>query len=107
MRDRLWLLTSFERDDEGPGSVDGYLWILDRAGLERGAAPTLVRGADGKPLMFGHKAEAVVILPDHRLLVVHDDDRRSTPVSDPSSGGQRPRLQTEAAYHILSVRDAP
>jgi len=106
-RDRLWLLTSFERDDDKPDSVAGYLWVLDRAALERGAPPVLVHGRDGKPLMFSHKSEALAILPDGRLVVVHDDDGRATPVPDPASGGRRPRLMTEAMYQVLTVTDAP
>lgn len=107
-RDRFWLLTSYERDDEGPASVAGYLWMLDRAGLERGARPVLVHGPDGAPLMFSHKPEALAVLADGRLLVVHDDDRRATPVPDAgASGGARPRRQTEAYYQVISVSQRP
>ncbi len=103
--DRLWLLTSFERDDDAVDSVAGYLWSLDRAAFERGAPPVLVRDARGRPLMFTHKPEALAILPDRRLLIVHDDDRRATMVPDPVSGTWRPRLQTEALYQILAVEE--
>ncbi len=106
-RDRLWLLTSFERDDDKPDAVAGYLWTLDRAALERGAPPVLVHGKDGKPLMFSHKSEALAILPDGRLLMVHDDDGRATLVPDQASGIRRPRLMTEAMYQVLTVTDAP
>jgi len=106
-RDRLWLLTSFERDDDAVDSVAGYLWVVDRAALERGAPPVLVRDNSGKPLMFTHKPEALAVLPDRRLLIVHDDDRRATLVPDPVSGGQRPRQQTEALYQILVVDGVP
>ncbi|HKU98218.1 MAG TPA: hypothetical protein VJR58_23210 [Vineibacter sp.] len=106
-RDRLWLLTSFERDDDAIDAVAGYLWVLDRTALERGAPPVLVRDSSGKPLMFTHKPEALAVLPDRRLLIVHDDDRRATLVPDPVSGGQRPRQQTEALYQILVVDGVP
>lgn len=106
-RDRLWLLTSFERENDRPDSVAGYLWTLDRAALERGAPPVVVRGRDGKPLMFRHKPEALAILPDGRLLVVHDDDARATPVSDTVSGGRRLRQMNEAVYQVLTVTEAP
>jgi hypothetical protein len=62
-RDRLWLLTSYERDEEGIDSVAGYVWTLDRAALRRGAPPALVRDANGRPLMFSHKPEALAVLP--------------------------------------------
>ncbi len=103
-RDRLWLLTSVERD-EAVDSVAGYLWTLDLSTLASGSPPVLARGADGRPLLFTHKPEALAILPDDRLMVVHDDDRRATLVPDPATGIRRPRQQTEALYRILSVTD--
>jgi hypothetical protein len=105
--DRLWLLTSYEREDDSPEAVAGYLWRLDRAALASGAAPTLVRGRDGRPLMFSHKPEALALLNDGRLLIVYDDDRRATPVPDPDSGGRRPRRQTEALYQVVRILTSP
>jgi len=107
VRDRLWLLTSFEREDDAVDAVAGYLWVLDRTALDRGAPPVLVRDRSGKPLIFTHKPEALAVLPDGRLLVVHDDDRRATLVPDPVSGRRRPRQQTEALYQILVVDGVP
>ncbi|HJQ57880.1 MAG TPA: hypothetical protein VJ890_13280 [Vineibacter sp.] len=103
--DRLWLLTSVERDDSVDG-VAGYIWRLDRAALARGAPPVPLRGRDGKPLLFRHKPEALAILPDGRLLVVHDDDRRATLVRDPASGTRRPRLQNEGIWQAVGPGDS-
>ena len=72
----LWLLTSFERDESAAG-VGGYLWSLKTTGLPLTQAPTLVRQSNQQPLMFTHKSEGVAPLDTHRLMVIHDDDRRT------------------------------
>ena len=74
----LWLLTSFELDNTASG-VGGYLWSLKTTGLPLSGKPTLLRQNDEKPLKFTHKSEGVAPLDTHRLMVIHDDDRRTGP----------------------------
>ena len=75
----LWLLTSFESGDKAT-DIGGYLWSLPVTGLPLEGAPTLLKHNDGTPLKFNHKAEGVTPMDNHRLLIVHDDDRRVGPV---------------------------
>lgn len=72
--EQLLLLTSFELEETDVG-LGAYLWTLPLDDLEQQNPPTLITKADGEPLMFAHKAEGITILPDGRLLVIHDDDR--------------------------------
>lgn len=74
----LWILTSYEIDDS-PHGVGGYLWSLPFTGLPFKNVPTLLRTANHQPLKFKHKSEGVAPLGPHRLVIVHDDDRRSGP----------------------------
>ncbi len=72
--EQLLILTSFELSETDAG-LGGYLWALSLDDLEQQNPPTLITKANGEPLMFAHKAEGITILPDGRLLVIHDDDR--------------------------------
>ena len=71
---QLLLLTSFELEETDIG-LGAYLWTLSLDDLAQQNPPTLVTKANGEPLIFAHKAEGITILSDHRLLVIHDDDR--------------------------------
>ncbi len=100
--DRLYLLTSYEIDqsDEGMG---GYLWVLPMQDFRAGQAPALVLRDDGSPLLFAHKPEAVTILGDNLVLVVHDDDQvlgRDT-ISNPET--QFSKGAHQAAYTVVSI----
>ncbi|WP_456268007.1 hypothetical protein M1D97_12245 [Kushneria sp. AK178] len=72
---RLYLMTSFENEQEGIDSIGGYLWVIDMADLARGRAPELVAEEDGEALVFEHKAEGLAVLDHDRLFVVYDNDR--------------------------------
>ena len=74
VHEQLLILTSFELSETDAG-LGGYLWTLSLDDLEQQNPPTLITKANGEPLMFAHKAEGITILPDGRLLVIHDDDR--------------------------------
>ena len=72
--EQLLILTSFELEETDAG-LGGYLWTITLDDLAQQNPPTLVTKANGEPRMFAHKAEGITILPDGRLLVIHDDDR--------------------------------
>ena len=74
VHEQLLMLTSYERDETDIG-LGAYLWTLSLEALAAQVPPTLVTQANGRPLQFAHKAEAITVLPDGRLLVIHDDDR--------------------------------
>jgi hypothetical protein len=73
-RGGLWLTTSWELG-ETDEDLGGYLWWLPFEALDRSAPPQLVHDPAGVAISFAHKPEAVTVLADGRLLVVHDDDR--------------------------------
>jgi hypothetical protein len=100
--ERLYLLTSFETK-EGDEGLGAYLWTLPLADLDAGGAPSLVLKDTGDPLLFAHKAEAVTVLSDALVLVVHDDDRvlGREDVQDPET--QFSRGAHQAAYTLVSL----
>jgi hypothetical protein len=92
---RLYLLTSYERDQD----IGAYLWVLPITDDSlAGNPPVLVKTAQGKPLHFAHKAEGLAILDQSRVLVIHDDDR-ITEVNE--SGTLRKRPLNESVYEIV------
>lgn len=92
--DRFYAVTSFEKGDV----LGGYLWMLP---LEKGAAgqPQPVRGKDGAPIKFANKPEGVEVLDQHRVLVVHDDDR--VKVKDDENGSVR--KDYEFTYSVINL----
>ena len=97
---QLYMLTSYEESDKAEG-MGGYLWVLPLPDLRAGKAATLVQTPDGKPLRFSHKPEGLAILGNHRILVVHDDDRAITKVKDSFQAKERDRQLNESAYDIV------
>lgn len=95
----LWLTTSWETG-ETTEDLGGHLWWLTAAALDSGAAPELVTDADGAPIVFVHKPEAVTVLEDGRLLVVHDDDR--VVAADSTAAARFRRALHESAFELLS-----
>ncbi|WP_434729120.1 hypothetical protein [Pseudomonas soli] len=91
--DRFYAVTSFEKGDV----LGGYLWMLP---LEKGAPgkPQPVRGKDGAPIKFANKPEGVEVLDQHRVLVVHDDDR--VKVKDENGGV---RKDYEFTYSVINL----
>lgn len=102
-RDRLYVLTSYEREGEGDEGLGGYLWTLSIEDLDSGYPPVLVHNSDGMPLEFAHKAEGIAVLDDRHVLVIHDDDRElgRDPVVDPEK--QFHRSPHQAAYTIVRL----
>ena len=100
--DRLYLLTSYEIDESDEG-MGGYLWVLPMQDFRAGKPPALVLREDGSPLLFSHKPEAVTVLGDNLVLVVHDDDRvlGSDVITNPET--QFSRAANQAAYTVVSI----
>lgn len=90
----FWLLTSLETKDR----LDAYLWSIRADDLFADKPFTLVRDAQGQPLVFGHKAEDLTILDQNRLLIIHDEDRFQLPI------GNRVRQPNQAPYAVVTVR---
>ncbi len=89
----FWLLTSYEQ----PTQIGAYLWIISEETLETNAPLQLVRTANGKPLVFRHKAEDMTFLNPGTLFVIHDDDRVR------SSIGTAIRQPNQAPYSVVTV----
>ncbi|WP_251977634.1 hypothetical protein [Salinicola avicenniae] len=98
--DRLYLMASFEVEDEHGEQIGGYLWSMSLADLASGAAPSIVENAHGEVLEFEHKAEGLAVLDAERLFVAYDNDR------DMSLGWideRDEREACEAPYTLLRV----
>ncbi|MGM8851423.1 hypothetical protein ACS8E6_13035 [Salinicola halophyticus] len=76
--DRLYLMASFEIEDEEGEQTGGYLWSMSLADLSSGASPSIVEDAHGEVLEFEHKAEGLAVLDTQRLFVAYDNDRDMT-----------------------------
>ena len=76
--DRLYLMASFEIEDEAGEQTGGYLWSMPLDDLTRGVGPSIVEDAHGEVLEFEHKAEGLAVLDTERLFVAYDNDRDMT-----------------------------
>ncbi len=86
--------------------MGAYFWTLPLANLSDNQAPNLVLKQDSdSPLLFAHKAEALTVLSDDLVLLVHDDDRvlGRDSVEDPET--QFSRGANQAAYTLVSLGD--
>ena len=103
-RKGIFALTTYELDDEGKEDekrdLAGYLWFLSLSDLELGKEPTLITKKNGEPLEFDHKSEGLWILDDHRLLIVHDDDRETPAVS---SQNPEKRAANQAVFSVVKI----
>ena len=105
--DHVVLLTSFEVDKSDEEKTDedvgGHLWTVTLDDIAANAPPRLVRKPDGKPLLLAHKAEAVAVLDQRTLVIVHDDDRvlGRDVILDPERHFRRQKH--EAAYTIVEL----
>ena len=98
--DRLYLMASFEIEDEAGEQTGGYLWSMPLADLTRGTSPSIVEDAHGDVLEFEHKAEGLAVLDTERLFVAYDNDR------DMSLGRideRDEREACEAPYTVLRI----
>lgn len=97
--DRLYLLTSFESEDDGIG---GYLWVISLEDFVAGHAPQLVDDDQGRPLVFEHKAEGLAVIDKQRLFVAYDNDRH---MGLGTIDERDERHACEAPYTLLEMRD--
>lgn len=100
--DRLYLLTSFETEDDGIEHIGGYLWVVSLADFAAGKAPQLVHDEQGAPLEFEHKAEGLAVLDETRLFVAYDNDRH---LGLGSIDERDERHACEAPYTLLDMHD--
>ena len=98
--ERLYLVTSFE-ESENVNGIGAYLWVLSLADLHAKKTPSLVKGADSKPLLFTHKAEGLGVLDKNRILIIHDDDRIITKVKADGDIPVRDRKLNESGFDVL------
>ncbi|OHV08325.1 hypothetical protein [Kushneria phosphatilytica] len=98
---RLYLLTSFETEEEGLHAIGGYLWVMTLEDFHARRAPGLVGDDEGAPRIFEHKAEGLAVLDAHRLLVAYDNDREMALGS--LEGEREERYTSEAPWTLLSV----
>ncbi len=105
--DRLYLLTSYEHNEEGeydPKKIGAYLWVLPMSDFKEKKEPKLVMKKKGKPLLFAHKSEAVTVIDKNTVFVINDDDRvlGDEKVSDKETDFSR--HANEATYYIVRIR---
>lgn len=100
--DRLYLLTSFETEDEGAEHIGGYLWTMSLEDFAAGRSPRLVGDEQGAPLEFEHKAEGLAVLDATRLFVAYDNDRH---LGLGNIDERDERHACEAPYTLLDMRD--
>jgi hypothetical protein len=102
--ERLYLLTSFEEgENPEPKDIGAYLWVLPLEDMRANKPPTLIKQADGKPLMLSHKAEGLAVLDKSHVLIIYDDDRVITQVQDNVTKQARDRRLNESAFGILQL----
>lgn len=97
---RLYLLTSFEGEQDGEPRIGGYLWVMGLEDLHAGRLPTLVTTLEGSPLEFEHKAEGLAVLDHERLFVAYDNDRH---LGLGSVDERDERHACEAPYSLLRM----
>ena len=103
-RGPLLLLTSYERDHpENDLQVGSFLWTLSHHQLQTQQAPTIVRTVNGQVLHFAHKGEAVTPMKNGRVLVVHDDDRRTGRPNITNPVMQFRRQINEGPFEIIQL----
>ena len=92
----LFVLTSYEIGSTSK-DIGGYLWVVNLSEVENKiATPLPIKNRKGDLIEFNHKAEAVTILPDNKVLIVHDDDKVT---------GERHRLLQALKYFLYSILD--
>ncbi|TDX29923.1 hypothetical protein DFO67_106164 [Modicisalibacter xianhensis] len=99
---RLYLLTSFETEDEGMARIGGYLWMISLDELAAGHEPDLVCDEQGETLVFEHKAEGLAVLDETRLFVAYDNDRH---LGLGSIDERDERHACEAPFTLLAMRE--
>ncbi|MDZ7851753.1 MAG: hypothetical protein U5L98_03630 [Halomonas sp.] len=97
---RLYLLTSFETEQDGVPHIGGYLWEMHLEDLHTSRNPSLVTTPDGSPLEFEHKAEGLAVLDHERLFVAYDNDRH---LGLGSLDERDERHACEAPYTLLHI----
>ncbi|WP_048306425.1 hypothetical protein [Halomonas sp. PR-M31] len=98
---RLYLLTSFETEDDGVEHIGGYLWVMSLEDFAANKSPALVTDDHGAPLEFEHKAEGLAVLDKTRLFVAYDNDRH---MGLGSIDERDERHACEAPYTLLEMR---
>lgn len=99
--DGLYLLTSFEVEDEaGDEQVGAYLWWLSLDDFAARRDPQPLRGDSNALFEFANKAEGVAVLDDGRLFVVYDPDRALALEAEHPRDAREPQ---EAPYTVLAV----
>jgi len=97
---RLYLVTSFETEQQGAPRIGGYLWVISLEDLRAGRGPTLVTSPEGDAIEFEHKAEGLAVLDHERLFVAYDNDRH---LGLGSIDERDERHACEAPYTLLHV----
>jgi hypothetical protein len=85
-------LTSIESETQGNSA---YLWWATEEELKKDKLHLVTNRTTGQPLKFTHKAEDLTPIGDHRLFVIHDDDRNRTKVNELT------RQPHQTAYSIV------
>ena len=100
----LYMTTSYEKGS-GDEDIGTYLWVLPNNSSNKLLKPRLVRHNSSAPYHFAHKAEAMTIDDQGRVILIADDDkvlgRKKSEVLFPDR--QFSRHPWQAAYIVLKV----
>jgi heme-degrading monooxygenase HmoA len=105
--DRLYLLTSYELNDEGenaPEKLGAYLWVLSMEDFNMKNAPKLVMKSRKKPLHLAHKSEAVTVVNANTVFIANDDDRVLGNEKITDKENQFFRQANQGTYYILRIK---
>jgi heme-degrading monooxygenase HmoA len=105
--DRIYLLTSYEMNQEGentPEKVGAYLWVLSMEDFKLKKAPRLVMKKKKKPLHLAHKSEAVTVVDANTVFIANDDDRVTGTEKVTDKENQFYRKPNQGSYYIIRIK---
>lgn len=101
----LYMVTSYERGQEDE-DVGAYFWVLPKSSVNNNLLkPRLVRNQASAPYLYAHKAEAMALDSQGRIILIADDDkvlgRNQADIRNPDK--QFSRAPWRAAYTVFRI----
>lgn len=105
--DRIYLLTSYELNQEGenkPEKLGAYLWVLPLEDFKLKKDPKLVMKKKNKPLLLAHKSEAVTVIDANTVFIANDDDRVTGVEKIADKENEFYRKPNQGSYYIIKIK---